>query len=65
MNHRDSTDDTSLPAQYEEGPVSHQSVVKLALLDVFANFCVTVGFSIVGSGVKCYLSSYNHGKKAN
>jgi hypothetical protein len=37
---------------YEEGPIPHKSVIKLALLDVFANFCVTVGFSIVGSGVK-------------
>lgn len=36
---------------YQEGPVPHKSVMKLALLDVFANFCVTIGFSIVGSGV--------------
>lgn len=36
---------------YQEGPVPHKSVLKLAILDVFANFCVTVGFSIVGSGV--------------
>ncbi|KAI9265791.1 hypothetical protein EDC94DRAFT_634208 [Helicostylum pulchrum] len=35
---------------YEEGPIPHKSVIKLAVLDVFANFCVTVGFSIVGSG---------------
>ncbi|GAA5800654.1 hypothetical protein HPULCUR_006090 [Helicostylum pulchrum] len=36
---------------YEEGPIPHKSVIKLAVLDVFANFCVTVGFSIVGSGM--------------
>lgn len=36
---------------YQEGPIPHKSVMKLAVLDVFANFCVTVGFSIVGSGV--------------
>jgi hypothetical protein len=28
----------------------------LAVLDVFANFCVTVGFAIVGSGVKIKFS---------
>ncbi|KAI8885829.1 hypothetical protein K501DRAFT_245305 [Backusella circina FSU 941] len=37
--------------QSEEGPIPHKSVMKLALLDVFANFTVTVGFSIVGSGM--------------
>ncbi|CEP11553.1 hypothetical protein [Parasitella parasitica] len=37
--------------QYEEGPIPHKSVIKLAVLDVFANFCVTVGFAIVGSGM--------------
>lgn len=42
--------------QYQEGPVPHKSVMKLALLDVFANFCVTVGFSIVGSGVRWMMS---------
>ncbi|KAI8974937.1 hypothetical protein BDB01DRAFT_728600 [Pilobolus umbonatus] len=35
---------------YQEGPIHHLSVMKLAILDVFANFCVTLGFSIVGSG---------------
>lgn len=48
--------DEHIPAttisQYEEGPIPHKSVIKLAVLDVFANFCVTVGFAIVGSGVR-------------
>lgn len=34
-----------------EGHISHRAVIKLAFMDVFANFCVTVGFSIIGSGV--------------
>ncbi|KAG1174886.1 hypothetical protein G6F70_005477 [Rhizopus microsporus] len=34
-----------------EGHISHKAVIKLAFMDVFANFCVTVGFSIIGSGV--------------
>ncbi|KAI8643236.1 hypothetical protein BD408DRAFT_415182 [Parasitella parasitica] len=40
---------TNVP--YTEGPIPHKSVIKLALLDVFANFCVTVGFAVVGSGM--------------
>ncbi|KAG1447781.1 hypothetical protein G6F46_004363 [Rhizopus delemar] len=36
--------------QYEEGTIQHASIIKLAILDVFANFCVTLGFSIIGSG---------------
>lgn len=50
------TQDEHIPStttsQYEEGPIPHKSVIKLAVLDVFANFCVTVGFAIVGSGVR-------------
>ncbi|KAL0135958.1 hypothetical protein V8B55DRAFT_1551875 [Mucor lusitanicus] len=42
---------TTTISQYEEGPIPHKSVIKLAVLDVFANFCVTVGFAIVGSGM--------------
>lgn len=34
-----------------DGPIQHKSVIKLASLDVVANFCVTWGFSIIGSGV--------------
>ncbi|RCH99945.1 hypothetical protein CU097_004909 [Rhizopus azygosporus] len=34
-----------------EGHISHKAVIKLAFMDVFANFCVTVGFSIIGSGM--------------
>lgn len=41
----------ALNGKYEEGPIQHKSVMRLAVLDVFANFCVTVGFSIVGSGM--------------
>ena len=47
----DDDDDFSIQVPYVEGPVPHRSVIKLAVLDVFANFCVTVGFAIVGSGV--------------
>ncbi|KAI8340700.1 hypothetical protein BC941DRAFT_511000 [Chlamydoabsidia padenii] len=36
---------------YVEGSVCHTTVIKLSLLDVFANFCVTLGFAIVGSGM--------------
>ncbi|RCI04878.1 hypothetical protein CU098_013151 [Rhizopus stolonifer] len=36
---------------FQEGPIEHTSVMKLAVLDVFANFCVTLGFSIIGSGM--------------
>ncbi|KAI8364003.1 hypothetical protein EDC96DRAFT_511492 [Choanephora cucurbitarum] len=39
------------PSKYIEGPMPYRSVMKLAVLDVFANFCVTVGFAIVGSGM--------------
>ncbi|KAI7901108.1 uncharacterized protein BX663DRAFT_112373 [Cokeromyces recurvatus] len=56
INHDNITStETHIPNQditlYEEGPISHKSVIKLSVLDVFANFCVTVGFSIIGSGV--------------
>lgn len=55
-------DELTSKDEYEEGPIPHPSVIKLAVLDVFANFCVTVGFAIVGSGVseteKCMLPSY-------
>ncbi|KAI8981714.1 hypothetical protein BDF20DRAFT_818337 [Mycotypha africana] len=32
--------------KFEEGPVSHKSVIKLACMDIVANFCVTVGRSL-------------------
>lgn len=35
-----------------DGPIKHKSVFKLAVLDVVANFCVTLGFSVIGSGVR-------------
>ncbi|CAM0136678.1 hypothetical protein VKS41_003486 [Umbelopsis sp. WA50703] len=34
-----------------EGPVNHRSVFKLACIEVIANFSVSVGFYIVGSGM--------------
>ncbi|KAI8366893.1 hypothetical protein BD560DRAFT_400441 [Blakeslea trispora] len=45
------TEEPSIAERYEEGPVQHRSIMKLAVLDVFANFCVTFGFAIVGSGM--------------
>jgi hypothetical protein len=38
----------------EEGPVPHFAIIKLASLDIIASFALTIGFSIIGSGV-CYL----------
>ncbi|KAJ2958699.1 hypothetical protein NQZ79_g5731 [Umbelopsis isabellina] len=34
-----------------EGPINHRSVFKLACIEVIANFSVSVGFYIVGSGM--------------
>lgn len=48
----DEVEESHEQGKYQEGPIQHKSVIRLAVLDVFANFCVTVGFSIVGSGVK-------------
>ncbi|KAI8083075.1 uncharacterized protein BX664DRAFT_339766 [Halteromyces radiatus] len=36
---------------YVEGAVPHSSLLKMAILDVVANFCVTLGFSLIGSGM--------------
>lgn len=52
----DVLDDTEKPVAAQQttisdGPIQQKSIFKLAVLDVVANFCVTVGFSIVGSGV--------------
>ncbi|ORX46742.1 hypothetical protein DM01DRAFT_1310818 [Hesseltinella vesiculosa] len=44
-------DDEKSKRPFEEGPIHHPSIIKLSLLDTFANFCVTMGFSIVGSGM--------------
>ncbi|KAI8391807.1 uncharacterized protein BYT42DRAFT_490813 [Radiomyces spectabilis] len=38
------------PRLYTEGAVNHFSVMKLSMLDVVANFCVTLGFAVIGSG---------------
>lgn len=35
----------------EEGPIEHFSIIKLASLDIIASFALTIGFSIIGSGV--------------
>lgn len=35
----------------QEGPINHSSIFKLAVAEVIANFSVSVGFYIVGSGV--------------
>ncbi|KAI9319333.1 hypothetical protein BX666DRAFT_1843100, partial [Dichotomocladium elegans] len=42
--------ETIIEAKKIDGPIQHRSVFKLALLDLVANFCVTFGFSVVGSG---------------
>ncbi|CAO3657287.1 unnamed protein product [Mucor hiemalis] len=47
----DEIEESHEQGKYQEGPIQHKSVIRLAVLDVFANFCVTVGFSIVGSGM--------------
>lgn len=47
--------DAEQPVQQKEvsdGPVQHKSVFRLSVLDVLANFCVTMGFFAIGSGVK-------------
>ncbi|KAI7868254.1 hypothetical protein BDF14DRAFT_1794505 [Spinellus fusiger] len=43
--------DSSPAVDVFEGPIHHRSIIQLVILDVVANFCVTVGFSIVGSGM--------------
>lgn len=35
----------------EEGPVQHFAIIKLASLDIIASFALTIGFSIIGSGM--------------
>ncbi|KAI8064201.1 hypothetical protein BC940DRAFT_306406 [Gongronella butleri] len=47
----DDEDDEKPKKGYEEGVIHHPSIMKLSLLDTVANFCVTLGFSIVGSGL--------------
>jgi hypothetical protein len=37
--------------EQEEGPIHHFSIVKLASLDIIASFALTIGFSVIGSGV--------------
>lgn len=35
----------------EEGPIPHFAIIKLASLDIIASFALTIGFSIIGSGM--------------
>ncbi|KAI7890859.1 uncharacterized protein EV154DRAFT_243795 [Mucor mucedo] len=35
----------------EEGPIEHLAIIKLASLDIIASFALTIGFSIIGSGM--------------
>lgn len=47
-------DDLKLPTpafMKEEGPIPHFAIMKLASLDIFAGFALTIGFSIIGSGM--------------
>ncbi|KAI9280748.1 hypothetical protein BY458DRAFT_500264 [Sporodiniella umbellata] len=37
---------------FQEGPINHISIIKLTFLDIVANFSITWGFSVIGSGVK-------------
>jgi hypothetical protein len=48
---RDDDDPDQKGKLIHEGPVNHRSVFKLACIEVIANFSVSVGFYIVGSGV--------------
>jgi hypothetical protein len=44
----------------EEGPIPHFAVIKLAALDIIASFALTIGFSIIGSGVCCISKQNKH-----
>ncbi|KAI9363076.1 hypothetical protein BD770DRAFT_469774 [Pilaira anomala] len=35
----------------EDGPIDHFSVIKLAALDIISSFALTIGFSVIGSGM--------------
>ncbi|KAI9499603.1 hypothetical protein BDB00DRAFT_794663 [Zychaea mexicana] len=45
------TETTMKASKISDGPIPHKSVMKLALLDVMANFSVTMGFAAIGSGM--------------
>lgn len=49
---KEDTDQTVQQKDIADGPIQHKSVFRLSVLDVLANFCVTTGFSVIGSGVK-------------
>ncbi|KAI8637993.1 hypothetical protein BD408DRAFT_423644 [Parasitella parasitica] len=52
--HQDQQSDLRLPIpafMKEEGPIPHFSIIKLASLDIIASFALTIGFSIIGSGM--------------
>ncbi|KAL9537247.1 hypothetical protein MBANPS3_011950 [Mucor bainieri] len=47
-------DDLKLPTpafMKEEGPIPHFAIIKLASLDIIASFALTIGFSVIGSGM--------------
>lgn len=51
---QDQEDDLKLPTPAflkEEGPIPHFAIIKLASLDIIASFALTIGFSIIGSGM--------------
>ncbi|GAA5809982.1 hypothetical protein MFLAVUS_003397 [Mucor flavus] len=38
----------------DDGPIVHFSIIKLAALDIIASFALTIGFSVIGSGMYQY-----------
>lgn len=40
-----------IPPFMQEGPIPHFAILKLAALDIISSFALTIGFSIIGSGV--------------
>ncbi|GAN06959.1 conserved hypothetical protein [Mucor ambiguus] len=51
---QDQEDDLKLPTpafMKEEGPIPHFAIIKLASLEIIASFALTIGFSIIGSGM--------------
>lgn len=54
ITHQGQEDDLKLPTpafMKEEGPIPHFPIIKLASLDIISSFALTIGFSIIGSGM--------------
>ncbi|KAG2196602.1 hypothetical protein INT46_008348 [Mucor plumbeus] len=54
ITHQDQQANLKLPTSAymkEEGPIPHFSIIKLASLDIISSFALTIGFSIIGSGM--------------